>query len=97
MAFVSQNEIAALQTLFEATNGDEWTERCREGWNFTSSVVDPCSGAWFGITCNASDCSASACSIERFSLYECNMRGIMYNVSNIHCICLYGQVNFLLQ
>lgn len=43
----------ALQSLYLATNGDQWVWPSAEGhWNFTSYIYnDPCEDGWLGVQC----------------------------------------------
>jgi Leucine-rich repeat (LRR) protein len=48
---VPDTEIAALQDLYDATNGDFWNWRgTGSKWNFTNP--NPCSDAWQGVNCS---------------------------------------------
>jgi Leucine-rich repeat (LRR) protein len=48
---VPDTEIAALQDLYDATNGDSWTwDGTGNIWNFTNP--NPCVDAWQGVNCS---------------------------------------------
>jgi hypothetical protein len=48
---VPDTEIAALQDLYDATNGDSWSwDGPGNKWNFTDP--NPCADAWQGINCS---------------------------------------------
>ena len=78
---VSSNEISALQSLYDSTNGESWDWSAATAgahWDF-SGDPNPCLDGWQGITCN-SECSniaSSTCTISELDLPNYNLDGTL--------------------
>ncbi len=82
------SEVYALNTFYDALNGDDWLWRetsygSQYGsiWNFTGniSLVNPCSSDWQGISCNCS----LVCNIVQVNLNNYGLQGILPDMQNL--------------
>jgi len=80
IALTQSENIEALKYFYYSTNGSLWRyPQNVVKWNFSSSVVDPCSMKWAGVTCNqnADKCLYRSCTVTNLSLSGFNMKGMI--------------------
>jgi hypothetical protein len=67
-------EIDALNEIYITTNGENWFWRNQsfgKKWNFTDSIVNPCTQMWQGITCSCNQ----TCNIVELNLASYGLTG----------------------
>lgn len=64
-----EQQFDALHILYNATNGENWTNLCNTGWNFTG-YHNPCAEYWYGLTCENDN-------ITSISLANCGLTGTL--------------------
>lgn len=79
----SSSELAALQAIYNSTNGQDWIWSLSFGipWDFSSvnATNNPCTADWQGVFCS-SDCKTEPCSVEAIFLVQNNMAGTLPNI-----------------
>jgi hypothetical protein len=76
------NQTLALQHLYDATNGPEWSSNGGDPWNFSQplELTEPCNG-WDGITCDCvnstsiTDGGSETCNIVELMLFWVDLKG----------------------
>lgn len=80
---VSSSQIAALEFLYNSTNGNDWVWKNETEygipWNFTvtSSSPNPCMDNWQGVSCTENCSTSSICNIVGLSLSSNNISGTL--------------------
>ena len=93
LGLTPQNEVNALEDLYNATNGHSWKWKYPLSafgniWNFSDPNVDPCSSNWQGLSCTRHQSdqqkSINTSVIEFISLEYYNLNGyIPSSISNL--------------